>query len=169
MSGGLPARIEVGRAAAKRLTLEGRLPWRRLNRVVRLLSDSAGEVSYRLEFGRDAQGRAQVTGSLTGAATLICQRCLQPMTWRFELPVELQLLRTEAEEAAARSDCMLVQDDALNPGDLIEDELLLALSGAPKHTDTAECGMAREADPLQQAPEPARRPFAALAKLKTRH
>ncbi len=169
MSGGLPARIEVSRAAASVLTLEGRLPWQRLNRVVELLSDSSGEISYRLDFGHDTQGRVQVSGMLAGKASLICQRCLRPMSWRFELPVELQLVQSEAEEAAARSDCLLVQDDALNPRDLIEDELLLALPSAPKHTDPAECGQAHIAATPPQETEPVKRPFAALAQLKTRH
>lgn len=170
MSGGLPARIEVSRAAAKGLSLEGQLPLKILNRVAGLLSDSSGAVSYRLSFGGDPRGAVRLQGLLTGEVKLTCQRCLKPMDWVFELPLALQLVRSEAEEAASQEDCLLVQDDALNPRELIEDELILALPSAPKHGDPAGCGAVAAqavAGPAQE-PEPVRRPFAELAKLKTR-
>ncbi len=165
MSAGLPARIEVSRAAAQGLSLEGRLAWRRLNRLAELLSDPAGEFSYRLLFGCDAQGRVELTGALAGEASVLCQRCLQPMPWRFELPLRLQLVHSEVEEAASRSECLVVQDGMLNPQALIEDELLLALPSAPRHAETAECGPALAQVMSRAEPETARRPFTELAKL----
>ena len=168
MSAGLPARLEVSRAAARGLSLGGQLPLRLMGRIAGLLADPAGEVAYELGFSRDGQGRDRLTGRLGGTARLTCQRCLRPMDWRFELPLDVQLARSEAEETAARGDCLLIEDDALNPRELIEDELLLALPSAPKHSDPAQCGPAVTGG-AKQEPEPARRPFAAaLAELKTR-
>ena len=100
------------------------------------------------------------------------------MTFPVDAPIALALLSTETGAARLEADLdpLVVEEDALRPRDLIEDELLLAIPVAPRHPD-GECAApigrwagegAAEAEPVA-APEPAARrsPFAALAELKS--
>ena len=71
---------------------------------------------------------------------LVCQRTLEP----FELPVvvntRLGLIKQERDEAGLPPECealLVAEDGRLNPADVIEDELLLALPLIPINPDSS--------------------------------
>lgn len=117
-----------------------------------------------LEFARDGEGSV-IRGRLGTRLVLSCQRCLERLEWRMSVPVETRVAGSEAEEAVAGHECVLLDEDGeISLAAFVEDELLLALPEFPRH-DEAECGVDME---QYQAPEDERHenPFAALAGLK---
>lgn len=128
---------------------------------------------YELRFGRDRQGRSVVLGRVRARLRLPCQRCLEEVEIPVDAPIALALIRRDddALELPEHLDPWLVAEDRLNPLDLVEDELLLAVPQVPRHPSGA-CGAGlSEGDELETADEDAesdaaRRPFAILASLK---
>ncbi|MFA5684775.1 MAG: YceD family protein [Lysobacteraceae bacterium] len=168
MSGVLPESVDVWRAALAGRLYEGRAPLARFRRLLPSLNDDDGDCAFRIVFSREASGQALVRVEAEAGLPLQCQRSLE----RFVLPVRIEqtlgLLRNEAEQAALPPDVEPVlapADGMLDPLDLVEDELILALPVMP---------VAPGSLPVEQAfgdgiePEPAQpNPFAALAALKS--
>ncbi|NKF22482.1 YceD family protein [Solimonas marina] len=116
-----------------------------------------------LEAGK-SHGRQMLSGTIDGELTLRCQRCEGPMPWTLHVDVDLRLVETEEEEAAAlhEADPYLVQDDSLPLQEVVEDEILLALPMLPR---CESCENIVQAAPQEDRDEAVRRepnPFAAL-------
>ncbi|WP_207280924.1 YceD family protein [Thiocystis violacea] len=92
-------------------------------------------VDYRVVFERDVEGRPVVHGLVRSRLRLPCQRCLSDVRIDVESPLRLVLVRTDEAAAAldADFDPLVVSDDSIQPIDLIEDELLLAIPPFPRH------------------------------------
>ena len=166
MSGGLPAFIEPVRLAELGRTLEGRLPVVRLHRLAGVLADQQGEVEVRLDFRREPRSRSAVHGHIRAGLRLTCQRCLQPFELMLDLPVNLVVVRSdaEAERLAEEEDPLLVgAGQALSLAELVEDELLLALPQVPAHPPPG----CRPPAGSEAGSEPGPSPFEALGSLMT--
>jgi uncharacterized protein len=166
MSADLPESIDAWRAVTARRIYEGEVPLGRFTRLASSLADVDGSCRYRLEFGRDALGAATVALTARAGLPLVCQRSLQ----RFVLPVhceqQLGLVRSEREEAALAPDTepvLVPADGTLNPLDLVEDELILAVPVVPL---SPQADAVEPAGPQGADDEPRDNPFAALAALK---
>jgi len=162
--------LNAWKMVASRRQLQGRVPLSALPRLAGLLFDSQGEVTFSLEFDRDALGAAYVELQAETLLPLQCQRSLA----RFELPVNLHqrlgLIREEAEEAGLPPgyEPRLVPDNGeLRALDLVEDELILAIPVVPMAPDGAleSPGWSPPA-PAEEPPAP--HPFAILATLKSK-
>jgi uncharacterized protein len=88
-----------------------------------------GVVSVDLKFTSDDKGRSVVQGPVAVTLTLECQRCLEPVTRRVEIAVNLCLVGSDAQAAdvADESEAFVLSDDEISIAELIEDDLLLAL------------------------------------------
>jgi uncharacterized protein len=124
-----------------------------------------------------------IDGHIEGKLELTCQRCLGPLVWHIGRPVRLGLM--QSEEALARlpegieGELLAELDGGQDDGAgrprlvlsrLVEEELLLAVPLAPMHGPDEACRAPRHvvrADAAGTA-APGRRPFAALAELKSR-
>lgn len=156
---------------AGRRSFEGVLPVAELPRLVEALAGDRGEIAYKLDFGRGELGSAQLRVRLDAGLTLECQRTLEPFVWPAVVDTRLGLLASEAEAAALPPDCepLLLEDGALSPRRVIEDELLLALplvpvkpgSEVPQGEWSAPGHDPRDAE----GGEPAAHPFAGLRDL----
>lgn len=133
MSASLPASVDAERMVAGRRCFEGTLPVAELPRLVEVLADDRGEVSYRLDFEHGELGGPQLHLHLTAGLTLECQRTLQPFEWPAEVDSRLGLLANEEDAAGLPADCepLLLDGGTLSPARVIEDELLLALPLVP--------------------------------------
>lgn len=156
------ARLPLVELAAAGRVLRGRLDAAELApRVGAALgrSPAEGELDYELAFAPAPGGAVAITGSLKARLVATCQRCLQP----FELVVEvpLRLLVPEETGDAAETEGWDVADRGASPtlGELIEEELLLALPFLPRHAP-AQCAGAAPGDSDED--EPRQRPFAGL-------
>ncbi|MCK7578363.1 MAG: YceD family protein [Chromatiales bacterium] len=182
MSTVLPDHIDPWRAAKNGLSFAGELPLTRFPRLLEVGIVDEGEapahVTYRLDFGRDAQRGTVLEGWARLRLRLLCQRCLSDVWLDLDAPLALRLVRIEANAKGSENDyeALVVTDDSLDPFELIEDELLLAIPPFPRHP-VGECqapepasgdgSAASEPDrPATEEPERAPNPFAVLERLK---
>ncbi|MEW8027535.1 MAG: YceD family protein [Candidatus Thiodiazotropha sp.] len=171
MSKRFPDRLDPWRFADLGKEIGGELPLDTFSRLSACLLKPAGNVSFRLSFGRDQERRAILRGWLKAKLSLQCQRCLEEVN----LPIDTRLSVVfvqgldEAEMLAEDLDPCLVEDDQVVFRDLIEDELLLALPQVAMH-DPGACaapslGVAEE-KPSENSGQERENPFAALAEFK---
>ncbi|MCF7223479.1 YceD family protein [Marilutibacter chinensis] len=162
----VPELLDAWRMVSARRGVAGRLPLSSLTRLADSLVDTEGEVSYSLDFDRDALQVPYVELRIDAELPLLCQRSLQ----RFLLPVKivqrLGLIRNEADEAALPPDyepLLMPADGMLQGAELVEDELILAVPVVPTMPGTE----AMERDwPAPEAETERANPFAALSALK---
>jgi uncharacterized protein len=139
-------------------------------RLCEALADDAGLAQYQLDFGRDEFGTAYVEVRVQAPLWLLCQRTLEPFVMPITVDSRLGLIRSERDEAAlpgGYEPLLVAEDDKLNPIDVIEDELLLALPLVPVNPDSAlpeeVAHLPAEAIPAEARPD---NPFAVLRELK---
>jgi uncharacterized protein len=134
-----------------------------------MLAGNEGAAQYALDFGRDEFGTAYLQVHVEAPLTLMCQRTLEPFVLPLTVDSRLGLIRSEREEAALPPGCepLLVEDDGkLNPADVIEDELLLALPLVPVNPDSSLPPEVTGEDSIESPPERTDNPFAVLRELK---
>jgi uncharacterized protein len=164
---GAHGRFDAFELSAAGAELAGEIDARSLLRVADLLAPGAEVVpmTWRISGGRDALGRPLLRVQLDGTVPLVCQRCLQKFMAKVAQQTNLllagddaELARLDAEEAE-----VVLADTALDPRNVVEDELLLSLPLSPRHGEE-ECAPA-----ARSGTDDARRsPFAGLAELKSR-
>lgn len=148
----------------------GRRPLTDMPRAAESLASPGGELVYRLQGFRDARGRPAARLHFEASPALICDRCSGPVELALEGEATYYFVRSEAELARIPVDESeeepLLGSARFDLGELLEDELILALPISPRHADCAASGLTDDAPAAQ--PEPERpHPFAALAKLKS--
>lgn len=142
--------------------LEGTLPVLGLERLHDLVTDVAGELSFRIAGSKGERGQAMLRVQVGGMLPLVCQRCLEAIP----VPVAVDSLLELVPEGGELSQDELEDDTrdflpvagSLEVADLIEDEVLLALPVAPRHEKCGLPGAGESGERLN--------PFAALAGLK---
>jgi uncharacterized protein len=165
MSATLPAVVDAWRMVSANRLFEGSLPLSAFKRLRGSLVDAEGEVRYALEFGRDAGNQAFVEVRAEAELPLLCQRTLERYLHRVRLVQQLGLLTSEAQEDALpehMEPLLLPESGELNPADLVEDELILAMPVVPINPDSSMPAQ----DWQDDEDEPKQNPFAALSALK---
>jgi len=131
---------------------QGELPIASLTRVLDLLVDSTGVLSYRVDGKMSSRKRPQLVLAVDGVLALCCQRCLE----RIDYPVRVRSLLefvTDEEELTQEE----IEDDtkdflpaqaAVDVVALIEDEIILDLPPAPRHERCALPSAATENEVL---------------------
>jgi len=153
-----------------------------LPRLLDVLENSQGALSYAVRGGLDKLGNYLLDVSITGSCRLRCQRCLGAMEHAVRIDTRL-LLRDQASLDALDDNVAggeeeefdsILADTHLDVLDLLEEEILLSLPIAPKH-ELGACQAAGDGSkPLRPSlPQEAedrheeeKNPFAVLAKLK---
>lgn len=147
-------------------TQRGTWPLKELPRLRDVLAQDAGEVAYEITGVRDERGRPGLRLKVSGTLVLRCQRCLEPMEFEVNTNETLVLAATLAEIHAEPADThapdRVVAGREMALGELIEDELILALPFAPRHEDCSPAGAGDSAE--------SQSPFAGLRGLiRTKH
>ncbi|MGH8275775.1 MAG: YceD family protein [Steroidobacteraceae bacterium] len=158
--------LDVDRLADGGADVDFAVPLAELSGLRSRSGSVAGEVHGRAHFTRQ-QGVAVVELTLNGAATLECQRCLQPMGLPVDTVVRVGLVGTEADVARvpAELEPMLASGGRVSIGELVTEELLLTLPIVPLHAGRAPCVAAPAAG--ERASE-TYKPFARLGELLKR-
>lgn len=142
MSVSLPDLIDPRKAVAQSTRFDGELCLANLKRLSPLLfrgeggdNSVTGSARYRLEFGRDGDGRSVVSGNVVAELPLCCQRCFDRYVLAVDVPVSLALVGglDEANRLPEQYDPLLMEDRLLRSSNLIEDELILAIPSIPRH------------------------------------
>lgn len=161
--------------ARQRRSLQGVLGLDAMPRLTGLLAESGGDVGVDLQFGVDEQGISYMRGRLSTQVTLICQRCMEPVTVPLEAEIAVGFAVSD-ERALAMPDsyeaCVLTEESSLL-AELVEDELILAMPLVAVHPEQScqpwfekqqEELSAAEGAPQEVAEK--KNPFAVLASLK---
>jgi uncharacterized protein len=116
--------------------LQGKLPVAGFTRALDLLTDSAGDLAYRVQ-GRMGPNRRQLILEVDGALRVRCQRCLEGIDYPVRIRSLLELIGNEEEltqeEIEDDSKDFLTARKELDVMALIEDEIILDLPTAPRH------------------------------------
>ena len=167
----LPDILDPWRMVQAQRVFEGTCAMGEMPRLASLLASSMGEVSYKVEFGRDDFDISYVDIVADTAVKLVCQRSMAEFLHPLHIDQRLGLIRDDSEEARLPEgyDPLLVEQGQLRMKDVIEDELILALPLV-----ALSPGAPLEQVPLTSGPEPEDdqppNPFAVLGQLKgSRH
>ena len=122
--------------------------------------DSVVQGTLRFGFADAHERLPMLDGRVQVVADAVCQRCLEP----FKLPVaaELRLLfpgERDSPAAAEGLETWELEDTMLQPLDLVDEALVMAMPLAPMHADAALCGAPVQTAALDSASS---RPFAGL-------
>ena len=130
--------LAFGREAG---SLHGDLNIAGLTRVLDLLADSAGYLTYRVDGRVSPSNRSQLQLQVDGVLSLCCQRCLEGVEYPLAVRSLLEFVDNEGEltqEAIEdHSRAFLAAQKELDVVALIEDEIILALPAAPRHESCA--------------------------------
>ena len=141
--------------------MHGEIALSELSRLSDVLVKTDGSLIYMVRGYREA-GRDMLGLSLQGKCSLRCQRCLGELEYSVNIVSQLQLLPADKLDEVKEDDDemdVIEAESKLDVVALIEEEMLLELPFAPRHT---EGGCAQTANDLQQKVSP----FAVLAGLK---
>lgn len=173
----LPIRFDPFQLANKNMRLEGSVALKSMHRlnavVVAALEPDAWVM---LNFSNEVSGVVLLTGNIRARVRMTCQRCLNDMVLDIDRPIELALVRSDAEAAQIQDgfETYEVSDETIFTRDLVEDELLLALPTIPVHQDSVQCDEAMlgylESQSEEQVRASDQSPFKILKDLgKSRH
>jgi len=163
-----PERIDAAKLFARTGTVKAALPLAQLERLSGFLTESGAEVIVDLRFTLDEEGRRRLEGSLAVPVTMLCQRCLQPMTLALHSTLNLRVVDDDAalRGLAADEDAVAMTDGQLDLPSLIEDELILSLPLVPLHEDRNCNAVLATLREEVAGTETRPNPFAVLATLK---
>lgn len=170
MSGRLPETVQWDRLTEGGETLRGSMPLRGMMRLAGCLLDDQGDVDVELESGIDGQKVRYLRGNLRTTLTLVCQRCLEPLSYPLDIDICLGLLLSEdgMEGLPEVYDPYVLDRRTAELRAIVEDELMLALPLIPMH-DVERCRIDAayvvEESPAVAADAGTRQPFAGLGAL----
>jgi uncharacterized protein len=171
MSVTLPESLDAWRMVSARRSFEGTLPIAAMSRLREALAGSEGVVNFELDFGRDSLGTSFVDVRAQADLLLTCQRTLEPFVLPVTVETRLGLIKAERDEAGLPPDCeplLIAEDGRINPADVIEDELLLALPLVPVNPESSIADEVTGLEPYDDVVGEGRaeNPFAVLRELK---
>lgn len=132
MSPGPADQINAKELSARAAVIERRLDLSQLDRVREAGGLPGTRVDAQLRFGA-FEGRTTVDVAVTGAATLVCQRCLQSCDCELDESAQLLVVRDEDEEVPGGYEPFVGTPEQLSLSALIEEQVLLALPLVPMH------------------------------------
>ena len=167
----LPSTLDVRKAAARGVSISGTLKPLDLPRFKALLASATGAIRVDLSFFRDEENRFLVEVGVEAEVSVTCQRCLQPMDLSLTGDNTLAIVWNDdqARHLPKQLDPLIVPEEACNLWELVEDELILALSPFNYH-EAEDCneilsGFTHPAAEEEGARRP--NPFDVLAQLKS--
>ena len=165
MAESLPNRIDPARLAEAGARISGRMRFAEMPSLRAEAYGKAGVAVIDLQFGRDEESRACVTGRITATTEVICQRCMGPLNLELAADVSLGIVGDEAEAGRLpeRYEPLLAGDEPMALSELVEQELLLVWPMTPRHA----VGMCRpDTQPGTKGTRKSPNPFAVLEVLR---
>ncbi|MGH8171342.1 MAG: YceD family protein [Steroidobacteraceae bacterium] len=163
--------LDVDRLSRGEVEIDFDVKLSELPRLRSRIPGIGGAVRGSARFRRHS-GFAVAELSLASKAMLHCQRCMQAMELAIDSTTGVALILEEADAAKVPEEFepVLAREGRISCGELVEEELLLALPIVPLHEKPGECAVPPAAPLLgEDAPERVtQRPFAGLGELLRR-
>ena len=145
MSGSLHAWYslrDLDSLAARGVTLSGELDVDTLTRLTTLLHSGSGSVRATLRFRQRGDGWLGAELEFGTIVELVCQRCLEPFQQELNESVNVVIAASDSLPATVPTgfEPFELEDGRLQPAQLIEDELIVAIPLVPKHARVEDCG-----------------------------
>lgn len=145
MSGSLHAWYgprDLAALAGREAALSGKLDLSKLARLVSLLRSDDGAVEATLRFRQRRDGWLAIALDYRATVELTCQRCLEPFRRELGEHVDLVVAGEGASPAIVPEgyEQYELTRGRLNPGELVEDELIVGVPIVPKHERIEDCG-----------------------------
>lgn len=167
----LPERVDPLRLANRDGALQGVLGLEAMPRLREAVESMDHPVQVGIRFVRE-YGRIRVEGEVQAQVELLCQRCLQPVSFAVETTFRVVPVADMDEACAMDSEVepVLLENGLLAVHDLVEEEILLTLPAVPVHEQGA-CALRPGREFTAGEVEAARKeergnPFAVLGCLK---
>lgn len=164
-----PILIDTATFTREQQQRSGQLQLQALDRRVwshELLAQREGIIQYQVCGGIDRWQRPFLDISVEGQLELVCQRCLQAVSWALNDQSHMVLFTSEQllDEAMAADETLegAVWSAEYNLAALLEDQILMAIPVAPRHEDC-------DHTLATQTNQDSGNPFARLAGLKSGH
>lgn len=167
----LPKEIDPFRFAHNGIQISGEIPVSKMTRLSEMLYDDSGTVAVAMQFDIDTTGTPFMRGEFSVTVNLLCERCMEAMQHSMHITTELALVRHEGkiEGLAEQYEPWILNDvKQVDPAQVVEDELILALPIVPKHDYPClpeELWQAGEEETETDKPVS---PFAVLSALKSK-
>jgi uncharacterized protein len=163
----LPRLLDPRKFAQQGISLQGFVPLVELPRITEALQESGGEIHVDLAFGLSEEKSKMVTGHAQANLSLICQRCLNPVSMLVESHISLGIVWDE-EHAKALPEYLepwIVGEGGADLYDMIEEEMLLSLPTVAYHEDACvDSALFTSGKPVEVKQE--KNPFQVLEQLK---
>lgn len=167
----LPKEIDPFRFAQSGLRFSGQIPLSSMRRLADLLVNDDGMVEVEMHFDIDETGLPYMEGQFQTSIQLICERCMSPMTLQMNISALLGIIRHErkVEGLAEQYEPWIIDDVRhVDPAQMVEDELILALPIVPKHDYACLSDDVWQSGEQESEAEKPASPFAVLAALKAK-
>ena len=147
MSKRLPVELNIPRLCANKARLRGTIKLSQFKRLAEYLREpGTGDLDVELKFANNPESvGSTVDGYYSGDAKLECHRCAEVMDFRLAGQISLAMVQTdaEAEHVDGNYDPFpLDESGRVRSVELIEDELILQIPLAPRHSDEQQCAIA---------------------------
>jgi uncharacterized protein len=139
-----------------------------LPRVKEAVESSGGEVQVKLEFKISEEKKKVVIGTANADLSLICQRCLEPVTVPVESNISLGIVWDEegANKLPPHFEPWIASEGVADLYDMIEEELLLSLPAVAYHEESCiDSKLYSSGKPVEVKRE--KNPFQVLEQLKS--
>jgi uncharacterized protein len=125
----LPTLIDPRKLANQGIVLEGEFHAQHLPRLGQAVTSIETPLSALVKFGVDEARAKVVSGTLSISVSVVCQRCLDPVTIALSTDFSAQVIWSEDQLVNVPSDRepWIVVDKMASLNELLEDEILLAL------------------------------------------
>ena len=131
----IPSSIDPFRFAANQRLCSGQLQLKDLPRLKDLVQSDELIASFELQFAKDDQGLACITGRIDTSVDLLCQRCGQIVQINLNLSPCLAAIFSDkqAPSLPEQYEPLVTKGEPVMLAEVIEDEILLNLPMIAKH------------------------------------
>ena len=134
----LPKEIDPLRLAQNGLQFDGQILLSDMPRLAKSLHSDSGLVDVALAFDIDEIGTPYAKGEFTVPVSIVCERCMLPMSMELSVSCLLAMVVSEKfiDKLAEQYDPWLLENsDPISLSRVVEDELILVLPLVPRHTE----------------------------------
>ena len=167
----LPKQADLRKLTARGATFRSQMGLSRFPRLASAVHEGQGRIEVDLQCGVNEQSVPYIAGAVSCEASVLCQRCLEPVAIRFASDVNLGVVwgEDQARQLPDGMDPLVVgEDELVDLNEIVEDELLLGLPIVSYH-DVAECSGHQQYESADEAAKEVvkENPFKVLEQLKS--
>ncbi|UUA73851.1 YceD family protein [Cellvibrio sp. QJXJ] len=164
----LPRQGDPRKFAQHGVVLEGCIAVSDLPRVTEATESIGGEIQVKLEFKISEEKKKVVVGTAHADLSLICQRCLEPVTVPVQSDISLGIVWDEdgANKLPPHFEPWIAAEGMADLYEMIEEELLLSLPAVAYHEEPCiDSKLYSSGKPVEVKRE--KNPFQVLEQLKS--